>query len=249
MNKDFIYQRQKKTRKLTYGKVLIKNLSIGIFSVVALATGVTYATKALKTSDLFAIDAIKVVGKLNHLDKEELKVKLEPQYSKGFFALDVAKVQRSLRKMAWIKEVSVKRVFPSTLVIDIKEQEPKAYWGANAFINTDGDLFFPSGETILDLPRLRGPEGHNDLVWQKYLEMNAKLAAINLSVQELELAPRGAWRVVLSNGMEVILGKSEVDDRLMRFIYAYRVNFAQQKDKIAYIDCRYTSGMAIGWKK
>lgn len=64
----------------------------------------------------------------------------------------------------------------------------------------------------------------------------------------LELAQRGSWRFRLDNGMQVILGTHEKKQRLHRFVKAYNQSLKKDQASIAYVDMRYTTGMAVGWK-
>jgi cell division septal protein FtsQ len=46
----------------------------------------------------------------------------------------------------------------------------------------------------------------------------------------------------------VILGTHEKKQRLYRFVKAYNQSLKKDQASIAYVDMRYTTGMAVGWK-
>jgi len=64
----------------------------------------------------------------------------------------------------------------------------------------------------------------------------------------LELASRGAWQIMVAPDLLVILGTTDLPSRLTRFVNAYEKGLKTQVGKVAYIDMRYSSGMAVGWK-
>ena len=71
---------------------------------------------------------------------------------------------------------------------------------------------------------------------------------MGLTIQELDLSTNGSWKILLDNGIAVILGKTGLSERMTRFMLAYQHSLQAQSQQIAYIDLRYTNGFAIGWK-
>ncbi|HRE31855.1 MAG TPA: cell division protein FtsQ/DivIB, partial [Candidatus Berkiella sp.] len=135
------------------------------------------------------------------------------------------------------------------LVIVFEEHKPAAYWGNFGLLSEQGVLFIPQyAVTIPDLPTLEGPEGRSNSVWQQYLEMKKMLAPLQLHITHITLAPRGAWQLRLSNGTTIVLGTHDVLPRLHRFIRVYNQHLCEKQAQLAYVDLRYTSGMAVGWK-
>ena len=70
-----------------------------------------------------------------------------------------------------------------------------------------------------------------------------------LGVAALELDGRGAWSMLLSNGIGVRLGSQEVDARLARFYDALDTVVAPVAVDVQFVDMRYTNGFAVGWKQ
>ena len=63
-----------------------------------------------------------------------------------------------------------------------------------------------------------------------YLRVLAKIKPIGLAVQRLIIMPDHGWQAMLDNGVTIILGQSELEERLTRFVLAYRgsqAGFAQ----------------------
>ncbi len=69
-----------------------------------------------------------------------------------------------------------------------------------------------------------------------------------MRLTQLRLDERGAWEFVLDNGVRLRLGRLQVDERFDRFMAAAARIVASRADEIAYVDLRYATGFAIGWK-
>ena len=65
----------------------------------------------------------------------------------------------------------------------------------------------------------------------------------------LGLDGRGAWTVLLSNGIGVRLGSQDVDIRLARFFEALDSVVAPVAVDVQFVDMRYTNGFSVGWKQ
>jgi cell division protein FtsQ len=69
-----------------------------------------------------------------------------------------------------------------------------------------------------------------------------------MRLTSLQLDARGAWELVLDNGVSVRVGRKQVDERLARFTDTALRLVAQRAHDIDYVDLRYTNGFAIGWR-
>jgi len=88
-----------------------------------------------------------------------------------------------------------------------------------------------------------------------YRRYQAALAPLGMTIDELRLSPRRAWRVRLDNGMQLALGRMQTDKRLARFVALYPRLFGPQPAKDGQaaatppiplmVDLRYTDGFAV----
>lgn len=198
----------------------------------------------------FPISSVSLVGDRQHVPLDVMTQRIIPQAELGFFRLEVSTLQQELLALPWMQDVSVRREWPDRVVIRYAENQPIARWGDEGLISLQGDLFFPEGglHSFKSLPLLKGPPGKAWQVWRMYLNMEQRLARDELSIRTLELAPRGAWHVSLSNGLVIVLGTEHVLDKLNRFLLCYNSTLKSDSDAIAYADLRYSSGLALGWK-
>lgn len=209
-----------------------------------------YAALWCFDSDNFPISSVKLVGDKKYLSEKDLAESVMSALGPGFFRLKVSTLQQQLLSLPWIKQADVRKVWPAQIVVNFEEHVPAARWGEEGLMSQSGVLFDPtdSNHVFSVLPLLQGPEGKHIQVWQQYLEMKRSLAPLGLHVKSVTLAPRGAWQISLSNGIKVLLGTDDITIRLKRFVYAYEKELSSRVREIAYVDLRYTSGMAIGWK-
>jgi cell division protein FtsQ len=198
----------------------------------------------------FPVSAVHVIGERKHLSQDNISKLLSSEVKAGFFRVEVLTLQQQLLSLPWMKQVDIRKVWPNTLEIHFEEHTPAALWGDKGVLSVTGILFHPSHRKDLpgNLPVLQGPEDRHSLVWKQFLAIDAMLAPLNLKITQLILAPRGAWRMKLSNGITVVLGTNDIMTRLSHFVGAYKKDLYARKQDMVYVDLRYTSGMTIGWK-
>lgn len=72
---------------------------------------------------VFEVKEIRWVG-LSHLKEDVMKKGVQPLFGKNLFHLNIQAVQRRLLANPWIKEATVKKVFPARLLVIVKERKP-----------------------------------------------------------------------------------------------------------------------------
>lgn len=194
---------------------------------------------------------VEIEGDFHYLDKAQLQTTLAPLLENGFFKINVAEVQSQAEALPWVNKASVRRIWPDRLQIHIVEQQPFTLWGEQALLNPLGEVFKPATRPAdMTLPQLSGPQGHAGLVLANYQLMNDMLKGLGLTLDELHQDTRRAWRLRLSNGMSVELGRTDPVQRLARFITVYPAILATTtKAVIEQVDLRYSNGFAVRWSQ
>ncbi|MFO7530311.1 MAG: cell division protein FtsQ/DivIB [Marinobacter sp.] len=169
---------------------------------------------------------------------------------KSYFATDLSDIKEELEQRAWVASAAVRRVWPDRLVIDIREKKPLAYWTDGRLVSRTGELFRPPNPEVAGrLPRLAGPDERVREVIRTAQTMNDRLVSHGLGFAGLALEARGAWTLTLANGIEVVLGRDQVDERFERFMTVYETRLASRSDEVSRVDARYTNGVAVQWKQ
>ena len=94
----------------------------------------------------------------------------------------------------------------------------------------------------------KGPPGSEGEVTARYLVAQGRLTEVGLRLVALQLDARGAWAMTLDDGVQVRLGRQQVDERFERFMAVAAKLVSQRAADIAYVDLRYGNGFAVGWK-
>jgi cell division protein FtsQ len=86
-------------------------------------------------------------------------------------------------------------------------------------------------------------------VTRRYRDLHRRLLRVGMAVAALSVDERGAWRLELTNGVSVQLGRYDVDARIDRFVSVVTVLIASRPSEISYVDMRYSNGFAVGWSQ
>lgn len=190
----------------------------------------------------------EIAGKFTQVQPLQIEQALEPFKQRGFVSIDLAAVKHAVQRIQWIDHARVERAWPNGIRVFVTEQVAVARWGDNGLLNTRGELFLPDARDLPGgLPQLSGPEGTESQVAKLYLETYPRLLAVGLRLSSVTLDARGAWDLGLSTGVNVRLGRQDVEKRLERFIRVASPLIATRAGEVAYVDMRYSNGFAVGW--
>ena len=227
----------------------LKRLAAGSLLLAAILIA-----NALYAPDTLAFKTIQVYGELKWLDRDELNRLVLKDLDGGFFSLDVTGLKHNLEQHAWIKAVSIRRVWPDTLQIHVTEQQPVAVWNRDAIVNREGELFLPAATGVPGgLTAINGPHGMHQALIKHYNVLSGMAAPLGLNISDISVNDRRAMRVTFNNGVQILMGRvrdeTESGMEMMRFVRAYKVTLATQIDRVQVVDLRYTNGLAVRWKQ
>jgi cell division protein FtsQ len=224
--------------------------------VLALATlagsviGLTMLLDWMQDPHQWPVQTVHIKGKFRHLQQTQLQNEVAPLADEGFFGMNVGAIQERLQNLPWVEQVSVRRVWPDQLSIEVREQQPVAYWGEKAFLNPRAQVFEPQQSADLPaLPRFAGPDGYEQRVLLMYRQLQGILKPLKLSVGSLRLDARRTWRVQLSNDLAVEIGRSNPVERIARFVRVYPAVLAAGSGQVMSVDLRYSNGFAVRWQQ
>ncbi len=223
---------------------------VSIFlSLVAVLASLLSLVIWSRHSDRFPLKTVEISSPLYFVKEAEVQASVLPFFDKGFFWLNVQAVQACLKRIPWVQTADIRRVWPDRLLVSVQEKTAQAKWGEKGVLSTEGVIFYPEVSTIpKKLPQFDGPTSEASIMQQHYFALLEQLGAVGLTIQSLNLSLNGALKIMLDNGISIILGKNAVNERMARFVLAYQGSLQAQSQRIAYVDLRYTNGFAIGWK-
>jgi cell division protein FtsQ len=195
------------------------------------------------------IRSIEVNGPFQRVTALQIEEAINDDLNYGFLSANLSEIQQKIVALAWIDHANVSRRWPSKIVVDVTEQVPAACWGERGLLNTRGELFVTNATHIpAELPRLSGPKEQASVVARSYLEIRDQLIPLGLDVRELQVDDRGAWNLTLQNGVNVRLGRRDVEARTRLFLEVVANIVSSREAEIEYVDMRYNNGFTIGSK-
>jgi cell division protein FtsQ len=221
----------------------------GLLLLALMGTTLALGVQWLQDPYRYPLRVVKVAGELRHLEKDDLQQALAPFLQGGFFTVDVTGIHDAVEVLPWVYRATVQRDWPDRLIVGIEEQEPVARWGEAGLLNRYGELFVPRKlPAELALPRLGGPEGHEQVVLEQYRECTQTLAPLGLRIARLDLNERRAWRLELDNAVRLELGRADTALRLRRFVRTFPQVFAGHLEALKSVDLRYSNGFSVYWQ-
>jgi cell division protein FtsQ len=221
--------------------------TLPIAACVLAVGGVLFALRLVFDQPLTRVEISGRFQRVQPLDVEKaVRTVVRRQ---GLISVDLDAVGDAVRRIPWVDRASVARSWPQGLTVQVTEQIPVARWGDAGLLNARGEVFVTDARHLPpELPVLTGPPGFEMQMTERYLAVQPRLVEAGMRLSQLQLDERGAWELLLDNGVRLRLGRLHIDERFDRFILAASRIVAARATEIVYVDLRYSSGFAIGWR-
>ena len=232
------------------------NAGTALLFVIFLASTAWTLVRWASNRAMFNLQGITVQGDVTHANVPTVRAHVVSRVSGSFFSLDLARTRTVFETMPWVRHAVVHRDFPNRLRVQLQEHQVAAYWGEASeprLLNTFGEVFDANvGEVeIDDLPRLNGPQGQSTAVLAAYRALLPQFAAMDLTIESLELTNQGSWRIGLSGGAGIEAGRGDLDEvqaRTRHFLKTLTRVLARYQRPIGALesaDLRHENGYAI----
>lgn len=216
-----------------------------LFSVV-----LTWSGFYLLNPSTLPIKQVRIEGEFRYLSTNALQDLVRPKVIGGFFNIDVTAIRNTLLTEPWVRDASVHRVWPDSLQVFVTEQDAVTRWKDIGLLNRASQLFIPDKDSIPPgLPELDGPEGSQLMMMDKFLYLQTQLEPLMMRVSVLHLDERRAWMFESGDGLLVVIGRKEFDERVKRFVDLIPLSLGERVKDAEMIDMRYPNGFAVRWKK
>jgi cell division protein FtsQ len=223
----------------------VKRLIICIVLVLAAGLGMTACQKLNKP-----IDHVVVNGDFFHLKEKEVINLIDQKVKDGFLSLNLSGLNKYLESEPWIRNATIRRSWPSTIIVDITEEKPIARWGEKQVLNNVGDyLEITDKQSIKNLPTFTTEFGKSKEMIKSYQLMSEILGPTGLKVHEIQRDVVGSWLITTSSGIQINLGRDQLAQKLRRFQVVWSAQLTSQVEKIKTIDMRYPNGISVAWNQ
>lgn len=252
------YVVKSKVRKSTTPKIKKNNWSavktwlkgfvvLGI-GMALLSSVYFYGGNAWRSFSEHPVEQILVEGVFENVTKKLAMDIITAEIKDNFLQVNLQYLQSMLEMQPWIESAVVARRWPNALVVKIAEQQPIARWGEVGFLNQKGEVIYTKGnDNLLSLPWLFGGEQESLRIMLQYQNLSLLLRSRSLFVDRLWVDSKNSWQMKLKNGINIVLGKSDLLVKMQRFIKVYDQYLLVNVNAIATVDLRYVNGLAVEW--
>lgn len=207
------------------------------------------ATQSFHSDGLwFPITTVKVEGKFVNVTRKDIAKVVTPYLKEGFWGISLSHISNTLRDNPWIKQARLKRVWPETILVAIKEREPLLRFGDGSVVDDHGELFSPpKGSLPANLPMIKSEAGLKKELLQEFEKISKILARAHISLTELD-KNRSSMKLNTGKGMLLVTSNKSFVMELERFVDVYPTIAEEKKARMVRVDLRYRHGMAVQWK-
>ena len=197
------------------------------------------------------LSALILTGDDTHISFNKVRDVIVAQEDRlNFFTVEIAQIQKELEAMPWVYSVSIRKRWPDTLKVHVVEQSIIAIWNDNALLNRFGEIVEASPDSATkQYVALYGNDNQANEVLTTYMKLRQLLKVNDFGIASLSSDQRQSTSLTLKNGILLRLGKEQKLDRIQQFLTVYPlIDKKYSVGSIDYIDLRYDTGFAIGWK-
>lgn len=195
-----------------------------------------------------AISDVRIVGSLRWVVPEELKRAVAGRLEGDFFRVDIAAVRESALAVPWVRDVSVRRVWPGELHLTVAEDRPVARWAGGGLVTERGALLpRRDAQATIGLPVFDGPREAIPRLRDGLRELSSIFDGIGGGIARLERSAAGHWSLQFADGVRLVF-RDERGPHVRRFAAVYLSALIGRREFIERIDLRYPNGFAVRWR-
>jgi len=180
-------------------------LTTAVVGVLVGGNGLTVLSAATAWAG-FGIENVKITGQSETSEVDVLSA-LDIGTYPSLLTLDLDAAKARINQLPWVKEASLKKLFPDTVEITVAEREPFATWqhdGVVSLVDRSGKVIAEAtGDRYASLPRVLGAGAAAKA--SDYAALVAGEPAIAAHAKAGILVSGNRWTIVLDNGIDLLL--------------------------------------------
>jgi cell division protein FtsQ len=199
--------------------------------------------------ELLPIRSIQLSGSFENLDQGEVEQALQQYIGQGFFSLDIHQLQQLLHQKSWTESVSVRRVWPDKIRVTITEKKPVARWDERHLLSDSASVYLADTSGFAHLPIVHADSHQPAWALRQFHALEARFERVDERLLALRVDSRGALDIELINGLQIKLGRSDIERKIERLTSIYLQQILPRREQIQRLDLRYSNGFAVAWKQ
>ncbi|WP_245297325.1 cell division protein FtsQ/DivIB [Rhizobium oryziradicis] len=202
-------------------------------------------SETMTSSAGFAVDNVKLAGNV-HISEIDVLQSLGLDGATSLVSLDVDDARRRVASLPWVASVDIRKVYPRTILLNIKERKPFGIWqhGSDlSLIEENGNIIAPLRDNkFASLPLFVGRDADTDA--KDVMAEFAAFPQVAARVKAYVRVSSRRWDLYLDNGVTVKLPEDDVGDALKRLVRMETEQQLLERD-IAAVDLRLADRMTV----
>ena len=226
-----------------------------IRSVVMLAVLAIVLVAALRFVNALGtveFSTVRVTGELTSAESEQVRSAVSDELAKPGWR-NAADVANAVQGLGWVREVRVRRQWPDTLHVAVGHETVAAHWGDDAWLTTSGKAVpappDPNDPRLHGLPTFETSVSDGPRAMRVFDMLNGAAQAAGLRIVYLQESAGGDWTTTFADGLQVILGATDLLARFDRFVAVYDAALRDVRTPVEHVDARYHTGVAVRWHR
>lgn len=191
------------------------------------------------------VGEVKITGQIETSESEIIRA-LDLQSHASMVLFDASKARERIQTMPWIEEVTIRKTYPGSVEVAIKERQPFALWQSGhvvSIIDPEGHIITGLNDSKFASLILLVGEGA-DTAGPAFMETLSKYNIIESRVRAAVLVAGRRWNLVLENGIEIKLPEADAEKAISRLADLEASDELFDKD-IRSVDLRIAGQMAV----
>ena len=192
------------------------------------------------------VQSVRITGEFVQVPRADIERVVHPLLAPGLLRIDLDALRLATLELAWVRDVTARRVWPDALEIAVVERVALARWAGGGFLERDGTHFRPvEDDGPQSLPVLDGPEGTQRRVLDLHVAVARELAPLGIAVESTRLTRRGVVQTSLRDGPRFVMRPNALNGTLETCAKTLANVMAGRLHEIESVDLRYPTGFAV----
>lgn len=165
----------------------------------------------------FSVASIEIRG-LAEADSTEISDRIDVSETSSLLMVDAEKARARISEIPWVSDVTVKKLYPNRIVVELTERRPFALWqddGKVKVVDKSGTVTSEVIETRnAGLPLVVG-QGANLRVTEA-ISLMESAPSIRGRIRAAVLVAQRRWNLVTTDGIEILLPEEGAEQALAR---------------------------------